>query len=272
VAAIFAAVTAPMMFVLFLIVRRANARLRAHQTSLKRKALEARALAAQNDKLRKEAESSRLESIQSNERLLDQIGQDLHDGPIQLLSILGLKLGEPVNTNGSSKVSEQTPSKLSTTELLAGTLVELRNIAKGLVLPQLDGLVTEDTLRLAVRQHEDTTGTTVRCNIGVLPFCPSPLRICLYRIVQEALNNAYYYANGCGQYVVASADAHCITIDISDSGAGIAEPYRKPHGEVGLGLAGLRRRVEAFHGTFEVSSRTDGTRVSAKIPIVTSPR
>jgi hypothetical protein len=93
--------------------------------------------------LRKEAESSRLESIQSNERLLNQIGQDLHDG----------------SANNSSEASEQVRSKLDMTELLAGALVEFRNIAKGLVLPQLDGLATEDTLRLAVRHHEKATAT-----------------------------------------------------------------------------------------------------------------
>ena len=271
VAAIFAAVTAPMMLVLFFIVRRADAKVDAHQTALKRMVTEATALASQNDTLRKQADDSRLETIQSNERLLNQIGQDLHDGPIQLLSILGLKLDELVDANGSSRVSERPQSKLGPAELLAGALVELRNIAKGLVLPQLDGLATEDTLRLAIRQHEAVTGTTVRCKIGALPWCPSPLRICLYRIVQEALSNAYYHANGCGQRVVASADARWISVVISDSGAGIEEPRRTPRGEIGLGLTGLHRRVEAFHGTFEVSSRPDGTYVSAKIPISTSP-
>jgi signal transduction histidine kinase len=267
VAVIFAAVTAPTMLVVFLIVRQAKARVAAHRNTLKNKVTEARALAAQNGKLRQQAEQSRLDSIHSNERLLNQIGQDLHDGPIQLLSILGLKLSELVDANGPSIVLEQSQSRLSPAELLAGTLVELRNLAKGLVLPQLDGLATEDTLRLAIRQHERMTGTAVRYTIGVLPACPPALKICLYRIVQEALNNAYYYANGCGQRVAASADAQWISVVISDSGRGQAEPHRVPRGEVGLGLTGLRRRVEALHGTFEVSSRADGTWVSAKIPI-----
>jgi signal transduction histidine kinase len=236
---IVAAVTAPMMFVLFLIVRRAAVTI----------------------------DAARMESIQSNERLLGQIGQDLHDGPIQFLSVLKIKLGELFDAKGPWKAPENPQSKLSILELLTGTLVELRNIATGLVLPQLDGLGTEDTLWLAVRQHETMTGTTVSCKIDSLPSCPSPLRICLYRIVQEALNNAYHYANGSGQYVIASADANWISVDIGDSGSWTAEPHR---GLGGLGLTGLRRRVEALNGTFEVSSRTDGTLVRARIPIMAS--
>jgi signal transduction histidine kinase len=54
---------------------------------------------------------------------------------------------------------------------------------------------------------------------------------------------------------------------VSDGGNGTLEPQRPPRREMGLGLTGLRRRVEAYHGSFEVISRAEGTRVTAKIPI-----
>jgi signal transduction histidine kinase len=261
---IVAAITAPMLFILFLIVRRASLAIEDHRNALNKKVTEARALAVQNDTLRQEADAGRIETIQSNERLLDQIGQDLHDGPIQFLSVLKIKLGELFETMGSRKAPQKSQSKLGILELLTGTLVELRNISAGLVLPQLDGLGTEDTLWLAVRQYETLTGATVICKMDRLPACPAPVRVCLYRLVQESLNNSYYYAKGCEQHVVVSADAHWIIVNISDRGGGTAERGR---GHGGLGLTGLRRRVEAVHGTFEVSSRTDGTLVTARIPV-----
>jgi signal transduction histidine kinase len=260
------AVTAPMMLVLFFMVRSAGNTVDSHQKILKRKIFEARALAVQNDKLRQEADDARMETIRSNEHLLGQIGQDLHDGPIQLLSILALKLDQPSDPIRAPDVSKCKPATTSTSGLLAGALVELRSISTGLVLPQLDGLAMQDALQLAVRQHESITETKVACTIGDLPFCPPPLRVCLYRLVQEALNNAYYHASGHGQAVTAFADTHWIHIAISDSGSGSLEA-RPPRREMGLGLLGLRRRVEAFHGSFNVCSRPDGTRVSAKIPI-----
>jgi signal transduction histidine kinase len=265
---IVAAVTAPMMFVLFLMVQRADIAVHAHRKTLRKKVIEARALATQNDTLRQIADDAREETIQSNERLLENIGQDLHDGPIQLLSIMRLRLSEPRRTNGSLAMpDEDAPSALSLTDLLSATLIDLRNIATGLVLPQLDGLTTGETLRLAISQHEKMTGTTVACRIDDLPFCSPPLRICLYRIVQETLNNAYHHADGYGQCVTASADAEWIKVIVSDGGNGTLESQRPPRREMGLGLTGLRRRVEAYHGSFEVISRTEGTRVTAKIPI-----
>jgi signal transduction histidine kinase len=93
------------------------------------------------------------------------------------------------------------------------------------------------------------------------------MRTCLFRIVQEALNNAYHYANGHGQHIVASADATWISIAVYDSGAGATASHRRPRRAIGLGLPGLRRRIDAFQGTFEVSSRADGTCVSAKLPL-----
>ena len=73
--AIVAAVTAPMMFVLFLMVRRAGATVDAHRNDLQKKVVEAETLAVQNDKLRQDADDARGGSIQSNERLLENIGQ-----------------------------------------------------------------------------------------------------------------------------------------------------------------------------------------------------
>ena len=89
------AITAPMMLILFLIVRRASNLVTGHRTSLIRKMIEAKNLATQNEGLRRMADDARLEAANSNENLLARIGQDLHDGPIQLVSLLMLKLTEP---------------------------------------------------------------------------------------------------------------------------------------------------------------------------------
>jgi signal transduction histidine kinase len=268
--AIVATVTAPMMFVLFLLVRRAVATVRRHRDALEDMVTGSRALAAQNDKLRQEADDARMESIQSNERFLAQIGQDLHDGPIQLLSILSLKLSDLLEIKSPQLLPTKQRSGSNAGDLLRDSLTDLRDIATGLVLPQLDGLSTEETLRLVVQQHESQTGTTVACKIDPLPPCPSPLKICLYRVVQEALNNAYHHANGNGQCVVASLNDNSIMVAVSDRGSGSlkSHPTRPPGGKVGLGLPGIRRRVEAFHGSLDVISLTDGTRIVARIPII----
>lgn len=271
--AIVATVAAPMMLVLLMLVRRAAATVRSHQNALKDMVTGSSALAAQNDKLRQEADDARMESIQSNERFLAQIGQDLHDGPIQLLSILSLKLNNLPEADNPQILPTGQNSRSNAADLLSESLTQLRDVATGLVLPQLDGLSTEETLRLVVQQHESQTGTTVVCKIENIPPCPAPLKICLYRVVQEALNNAYHHANGNGQCVVASLNDNFIKIVVSDAGS-IDErspPTRSAGSKFGLGLPGIRRRVEAFQGSLDVISLTDGTRVVARIPIIAAP-
>ncbi len=79
--AIVAAMTAPMIFGLFL-VRRYIAKLDTHGETSDIAVREASALAVQNEELQREVHATRIETEQSDERLLGRIGQDLHDGPI----------------------------------------------------------------------------------------------------------------------------------------------------------------------------------------------
>lgn len=263
------AVTAPMMLILFLMVRRAANLVTSHQASLVQKVIEAENLATQNDKLRRMADDARLEAASSNENLLARIGQDLHDGPIQLVSLLMLKLTEPIDKEPVG-IGSSDPRDTSAQVLTARILSELRDISTGLVLPQLDGLTTNEMLWLAVRQYEDATGTEVSCQIGDLPAdLAQPLTVCLYRIVQEGLNNAFHHADAKGQRVEVSADAQWIVIAVSDSGPGFAEGnHEDSRSRTGLGITGLRNRVEALHGTFELQSRRgSGTQIQAKLPI-----
>jgi signal transduction histidine kinase len=266
------AVTAPMMLILFLMVRRASNLVGTYQTSLMRNVIEATGLAAQNDRLRRVADDARLEAANSNENLLARIGQDLHDGPIQLVSLLMLKLTDP--SSKQPAVTGCHGSDDSGAQALTGRiLAELRGISTGLVLPQLEGLTPNEILRLAVQNHEDATGTKVSSQIGDLPEdLPLPQTICLYRIAQEGLNNAFHHGAAVGQRVEVWADTQSIVIAVSDSGPGLVENEHGQRSRTGLGIAGLRNRVEALQGTFEViSQRGIGTQIRAKVPITQMP-
>jgi hypothetical protein len=261
-AGIVGAVTLPMTFVLFLIVRRASAVVTAHSESLSRKVEEAKALADQNDQLRCEADEARLDAIQSNERLLGQVGQDLHDGPIQLLSIMTLKLSELDAAGSPTTVTR------SIADLNAAALSDLRDLSIGLVLPQLEGLSARETIMLAARQHASRTGTIVETDVGDLTFYPPPpLRTCLFRIIQEGLNNAYYYAGGEGQQVCASEGGGWITIVVRDSGSREHAESRRRLLKTGLGLPGLERRVKGFRGSLEIVPLSPGTELRVRLQL-----
>lgn len=227
---------------------------------------ETAALANQNLQLKRELELARSETPAATEHILGRVGQELHDGPIQLLSILSLKLSEPRHAKSRHTATA------GAHDLLTSAIDDLRKISIGLVLPELDGLTTAETLLLAVSQHQNITGTSVTSDIGDLPFCSALQRKCLYRVVREALNNCYRHANGNGQVVRASANSGSITVIVRDSGADQTRSGYTPfkvNREPTLGLDGLRRSVEELNGSFEVRSLSDGTLVSATIPVTT---
>ncbi|WP_424630080.1 sensor histidine kinase [Bradyrhizobium sp. SYSU BS000235] len=271
-AGIVAAVTIPMMALLFLMVRQANRVVIRHRTLLTRKIAETEALAIQNDRLRQQAEDAKIESARSNEILLEQIGQDLHDGPIQLLSLLMLKVTDTVEADANEVIDNDRPTGHrpgSGVHQLASTiLTELREISEGLVLPQLEGLTLADAVLLAVRTHEHVTGTAVTCEIeSPVKEVPMPVRVCIYRVVQEGLNNAFAHAGGRDQRIQISTDNQHIIVTVTDGGAECngQQPARS---RTGLGLSGLRRRVVALRGSFEVALIPGrGTQIVAKLPI-----
>ncbi|MNG18443.1 Sensor histidine kinase LiaS [compost metagenome] len=107
--------------------------------------------------------------------------------------------------------------------------------------------------------------------MGNLPTtAPLPLKICIYRFVQESLNNAYRHANGEGQSIVARHDNGLLTVQVKDSGPGIQSNAMAiaTDGKARLGLAGLRYRVESLGGLFNIGSTPgQGTTVTAQFKL-----
>jgi signal transduction histidine kinase len=100
--------------------------------------------------------------------------------------------------------------------------------------------------------------------------CPTvpvslPVKITIYRLIQEALNNAYRHAGGQGQQVTVRCSGELVTVDVADSGPGFA-PADNLDTQEHLGLVGMRERVESLGGRFSVVSAPGaGTRVRAEL-------
>lgn len=210
-------------------------------------------------------------NVEASEQLLRHIGADLHDGPAQLLSIALLRLGEfstAVSSEAGGVKRRQLQSVDAARRMTQDALTELRQIAKGLVLPQLENLHTADAVRMAVQNHKQRTLTEVGLELS-LPDkdLPLPIKTCLYRCIQEGLNNAFRHAGGREQFVSVLAVRDKINLTIKDAGPGIsgADPTRQIDT---LGLPGLRNRVEALGGTFSiVSSARAGTAINVELPV-----
>jgi signal transduction histidine kinase len=269
--AIVGATTAAMLAILFLIVRRGSATISQQRAALHERVREANLLATQNEELRTSAEQARIDANESNEQLIARIGSDLHDGPIQQLSMLILRLSA-MDKPGLGPAEARQVARSATADLMqmAGrALTELRDLSAGLSLPEIDTMDLGEALRLAISRHEETTGARVRSRIDALPpDLPMPLKICAYRIVQEALNNSYKHAGCLEPTVEAFCEGPRLVLVVEDTrGAhgGAADP-----GDRGkkLGIAGIRNRVRAHRGSIRIESiGGTGTRITVILPI-----
>jgi signal transduction histidine kinase len=172
----------------------------------------------------------------------------------------------PKRPDGSS--SDRVVADLETVEIaLNSALTELRTIARDLRLPEIQELSPADTARRVIRDFERLTGKTVDAEFVDLPAAaPLPVKIAVYRVLQEALANSYRHAEGSRQTVRIIAESDQICLEIIDDGSGFVTHQTARHDA--LGLAGMRERVEMLGGDFELQSEpTRGTRVRACLPL-----
>jgi signal transduction histidine kinase len=265
------ATTAGMLGILFLIVMRGSSLIASQREELRQRMSEASLMASQNEELRVVADKARLEASEANEQLLARIGSDLHDGPIQLVSLLMLKLSaaqraKPAARGRTTGHAAEGPGLV---QITGDVLTELRNISAGLSLPEIDTISLKEALQLAVFRHEDMTGAKVECEIEDLPENVSlALKTCAYRVVQEALSNAYKHAGDASTVVAASVNAETLLLTVTDFGPGLGTEEKVIGGRQKLGIAGIRNRVGALKGSLVVKSgEGQGTRLSVALPL-----
>ncbi|WP_225040041.1 sensor histidine kinase (plasmid) [Rhizobium sp. T1470] len=258
-----AAFTLAFFIVLSALILRGSRTIEDQRQALRRRIDELSALLSQNQTLRARVHRASQRATALNESHLRRIGADLHDGPAQLVAFASLRL------DSNALVDPATPASLREREIAAikasldEAMNEIRTICSGLVLPQIEAASLPEILERSVRAHEQRTGSRVHLKMANVPEHLSPsAKICIYRFVQEGLNNSYRHGGGVEQRVVQRLEGDRISIEVSDGGSGF-DPNAV--GPTSLGLAGLRERIESLGGTFQLQSSAQGTLVSMSL-------
>lgn len=87
--------------------------------------------------------------------------------------------------------------------------------------------------------------------------------ITAYRVVQEALSNVVKHARARHAHVALSRREGMLRIEVADDGAGFDAAARQG----GIGIAGMRERVQALDGSFDIASDGSGTRIAIVLPL-----
>ncbi|MGO4673218.1 sensor histidine kinase [Bosea sp. 2YAB26] len=252
---VIAAVTAAIMLALFGIVHRGSRTIETQRKALERRVEETEQLLLENRQLSDRLQRASARVAELNEQFIRGIGADLHDGPAQLISFSILKIEDARNARSKAPRDR---SLLTMQSALDEAMREIRSISKGLVLPEIADLPLHMVIERAVRAHEARTRTSVALATTELPQPVShAVRICVFRFVQEGLNNAYRHGGATGQEVRSWMDGTLLNVSVADSG-GDSSSAEKDLPSAGIGLYGLQERVESLGGTLTKRRLGDG--------------
>ncbi len=263
------------MLVIYLLlvgfVRRASDIIARQQNKLSDQVTLLTGLLAQNKELSERVRGAAARVATLNERLLRRTSAELHDGPAQDIGLALLQLDHAMARSETCTLldrhAHQCHNDLAAVQSsLQHALQEMRAISAGLGLPELQNLTLSESLTRAAHAHERRTGTQVALTLGGTPAeVPLPVKVTLYRLVQEALTNAYRHAGAIGQQVFASFQFDELVVQVADQGSGF-DVHQVKDEDRHLGLVGMRERIESLGGHFEVLSEPGrGTRVVARL-------
>ena len=260
-----AGVTLVFFLLLSAIVFRGSRIIDSQRQALTQRVAELSELLSQNRALHARAQRASRRATALNEGYLRRLGADLHDGPAQLVAYAALRVDSRLLTDPDTPRHAREKEVSTIKARLDEAMDEIRSICSGLVLPQIETAELSDVLKRAVDAHRQRTGVDVALSIsnGSRSLSPS-VKICIYRFVQEALNNGFRHAGGIGQRVRQTFQGGNVVIEVADQGPGFDPTSVRPEG---LGLAGLRERIESLGGTFNIFTSKDGTRVRMSLNV-----
>lgn len=261
-----------MYLLIFGLVRRGSQTIDAQRGQLSDKVAELSELLAQNAQLHDRVRRAAVRATALNERFLRRISADLHDGPGQDLALALMRFETIADVCGNCPTwggDQRSPQEefRAIHSALQSALADLRSISLGLQLPEIDPLPSGEIAGRAVRDFERKTGATVTLTAAGDPAEMSlPVKIALYRLIQESLANGLRHGGGADLRVdVSTADGR-LAVTVSDSGAGF-DPH-KVDAEGHLGLEGMRERVEILGGSFQLQTAPgQGTVIRVGLPM-----
>ena len=218
-----------------------------------------------NEKIDKE--KSIIEArLQAEEEQRAQIGRDLHDGVGQMLAYITLYLNV-IKSNDSYGLKEINEIE----KTVKNTLEQVRTLSRTLAPPAIRDLGLRDSVIELIDSYGILTKPVLQLSVYAQKNeyrIPLEIKIVLYRILQELLNNTFKYAKADTISIKLSFVKNNLCLDFGDDGRGFDfEKQRK-----GVGLESMKSRVLFYKGTIGIKTALGkGTKVSVKIPCKQKP-
>jgi signal transduction histidine kinase len=207
--------------------------------------------------------SARLMQSQDEERR--RIARELHDGLGQYLTALSINLDRIArDLSGSAGLVEECR------DLIGRTSSEIRTLSHLLHPPLLDEVGFASAARWYVEGFANRSGVTINLDIPPsLSRMSQDTETGLFRILQEGLTNIHRHSGSDRADIRIDVDGDLLQFSIRDYGKGIAPAALQrwqADGTAGVGLTGMRERVNELGGKLDISSTASGTMITVTVP------
>lgn len=207
------------------------------------------------------------------EREVGRIILDIHDGPVQ--NIFAALSQLYVVQRRMAQQADEPPEELErirrSISLLENALNEVRTFMGTFRPPEFERRDLVSILEGLLIQHEELTGNPVDLQLdGELPPVELPVKISLYRILQEALSNAVRHGEADQHTVALRCTATALVMEVGDNGRGfdVAAVLQNPMAGH-FGLDGMRERIGILGGQLKIESALGhGTRIRVEVPVL----
>ena len=183
-----------------------------------------------------------------------RIAADLHDGPLQSLTLLAYRLDAVGDVDNAT--------------LARDVMTELRAVTSSLRLPIVDDLGAGPALEWLTMQVGRLSGLDIALERADTGRPPLDVEHAVFRVAQEALANATRHGRPPIR-VRYEAGTNRVSLTVDDAGSGLPGLPALADGAHGLGIVGMRERAHSIGAGLEIAGSSVGSRVSLVWPAAT---
>jgi signal transduction histidine kinase len=209
--------------------------------------------------------STQLMKGQDDERR--RIAREIHDTTVQ--SLVAAKMQIDQAQEGVTPLGVSSAMALRDAhKLLNQSLSELRTLSYLLHPPMLDELGLAAAVRWYAQGFQKRSGITVSVDASALSRLPTETETTLFRVVQEGLANVHRHSGSPEARISLVYHPEWVELEIADMGKGMSSPILdEANYTLGVGIPGMRVRVQQLGGSLELKSTGHGTTLRVAVPL-----
>ncbi|MGA9813979.1 MAG: sensor histidine kinase [Terriglobales bacterium] len=216
--------------------------------------------------------SQRLLRVQDEERR--RVARDLHDSTGQTLTALKICVDLLQRKLAKDKRTYDEISGIA--RLVDEALQEIRTTSYLLHPPMLDEAGFTSAAQWYITGFSQRSGMKVRIDFSPeVARMPETTEIALFRVLQESLTNVHRHSGTSEVEVRFRRDTQAAMLEVRDYGRGMPSEWLSrtgpPAQDSGVGLAGMRERLNELKGELEIEAADPGLRLRAVVPLVAEP-